>query len=138
MTVVYCPRTPKTAIAPKDAEHVDFKTLLEVSDFVSIHAPLTQETRGVFDAKAFAAMKSTAVFVNTGRGEIHDQAALADALRQGQLFSAGLDVTAPEPIEKNDPCCLCPTASCFLTLEARPFRAAMPWLTLPRRICFLV
>lgn len=103
MKVVYCSRTPKTAIAPKGAEHVDFKTLLEVSDFVSVHAPLTQETRGVFDAKAFGAMKSTAVFVNTGRGEIHDQAALADALRQGQLFSAGLDVTAPEPIEKNDP-----------------------------------
>ena len=103
MKVVYCSRTPKTAIAPKGAEHVDFKTLLEVSDFVSVHAPLTQETRGIFDAKAFAAMKSTAVFVNTGRGEIHDQVALADALQQGQLFSAGLDVTAPEPIEKNDP-----------------------------------
>ena len=103
MEVVYCSRESKDAIAPKGSKHVDFDTLLRVSDFISVHAPLTQETKGKFNAYAFSKMKPTAVFVNTGRGEIHNQADLAQALEKKHIFSAGLDVTSPEPIPQTDP-----------------------------------
>ena len=103
MEVVYCSRTPKDNIAPPGSRRVDFDSLLRVSDFVCVHAPLTQETFQKFNSDAFEKMKSTAVFVNTGRGEIHDQNALAKALRDGIIFSAGLDVTDPEPISMDDP-----------------------------------
>lgn len=103
MDVVYCSRTPKEHIAPTGAKRVDFNTLLSVSDFVSVHAPLTHETHERFNADAFNRMKSTSVFVNTGRGEIHNQSDLLDALQKKHIFSAGLDVTSPEPLSSNDP-----------------------------------
>ena len=103
MKVVYCSRHPKDDIAPEGAERVDFNTLLEVSDFVSVHTPLTEETRGRFNADAFKRMKSTAVFINTARGPIHDQEALHAALKTQQIFAAGLDVTQPEPMDVTDP-----------------------------------
>ena len=79
------------------AERVDLNALLERSDFVSVHANLTDGTRGMFGAEAFRRMKRTAVFVNTARGPLVDEAALADALHDGMIFAAGLDVTDPEP-----------------------------------------
>ena len=82
---------------------VDFETLLEVSDIVSVHCPLRPETRGLFNADAFKRMRQTAVFVNTARGEIHDQDALELALREGPIFAAGLDVTVPEPLQAPHP-----------------------------------
>ena len=104
MNIVYCARTPKPQYAAElGALRVDFDTLLEVSDFVSAHAPLTPETQGIFDAEAFEKMKSTAVFINTGRGGLHDQGALYQALKSGEIFSAGLDVTNPEPMGAHDP-----------------------------------
>ena len=103
MKVVYCSRHPKDDIAPEGAERVDFNTLLEVSDFVSVHTPLTEETRGRFNADAFKRMKPTAVFINTARGPIHDQEALHAALKTQQIFAAGLDVTQPEPMDVTDP-----------------------------------
>ena len=102
MEVVYCSRTPKDHMAPEGSRHVDFDTLLEVSDFICVHAPLTQNTFHQFGFDAFKRMKTTAVFVNTGRGEIHDQKALSKALKEGLIFSAGLDVTSPEPIASDD------------------------------------
>lgn len=71
--------------------------LLAESDVVSIHAPLTPRTRHLFGSAAFAAMKPTAVLVNTARGPIVDEVALAEALRTGQIFAAGLDVYEHEP-----------------------------------------
>ena len=103
MKVVYCSRHPKDHIAPPGAERVDFNTLLEVSDFVSVHTPLTEETQGRFNADAFKRMKPTAVFINTARGPIHDQGALHTALKTQQIFAAGLDVTQPEPMNATDP-----------------------------------
>ncbi len=85
------------------AKQVDFDTLLAESDFVSVHANLDDSTRGMFNAEAFRKMKSTAVFVNTARGPLVVQDALADALRSGEIFAAGLDVTDPEPPDANDP-----------------------------------
>jgi len=77
--------------------------LLPVADVVSVHIPLTDASRGVFDARRFAAMKRGAVFVNTARGGIVDQAALVAALDDGHLYGAGLDVTDPEPLPVGHP-----------------------------------
>jgi glyoxylate reductase len=76
----------------------DLHAALERADFVSIHTPLTPDTRHLVDADALARMKPTAILVNTARGPIVDQDALADALREGRLAGAGLDVTDPEPL----------------------------------------
>ncbi len=80
-----------------DVEAVSFDALLKQSDFISIHAPLTPETRGLFNAEAFAKMKPTAVVVNTSRGPIIDETALLEALNEGKIAGAGLDVLATEP-----------------------------------------
>jgi glyoxylate reductase len=85
------------------ARQVDFDTLLAQSDFVSVHTDLNESTRGMFNAAAFRKMKPTAVFVNTARGPVMNQGDLADALRNGVIFSAGLDVTDPEPPSMDDP-----------------------------------
>ncbi|CAM3652984.1 D-glycerate dehydrogenase [Kibdelosporangium persicum] len=76
---------------------VSFDSLVAESDVISIHAPLTPETRHLFDADTFRRMKPTAVLVNTARGPLVDEAALAKALRAGEIFAAGLDVFEREP-----------------------------------------
>jgi glyoxylate reductase len=85
------------------ARQVDLDTLLRESDFVSVHTDLNEQTRGLFNAQRFRQMKRTAVFINSARGPIMDQKALADALRSGTIFAAGLDVTDPEPPSPDDP-----------------------------------
>ncbi len=77
--------------------------LLSRSDFVSIHLPLTEGTRGLIGAEAFALMKPTAILINTARGAIVDKEALAQALHTGQIAGAALDVTVPEPLPADDP-----------------------------------
>jgi len=85
------------------AQFVDLDTLLSQSDFVSVHTDLNAATKGMFNAAAFAKMKRTAVFINSARGPIHNQKDLYEALKSGQIFAAGLDVTDPEPILMDDP-----------------------------------
>jgi glyoxylate reductase len=85
------------------AQQVDVDTLLQESDFVSVHTDLNETTSGMFNAAAFRKMKNTAVFINSARGPIHNQKDLHDALESGEIFAAGLDVTDPEPILLNDP-----------------------------------
>jgi glyoxylate reductase len=99
MRVLYTARSPKPdADREFKAMRVDLDTLLRESDYVSVHTDLNAETRGLFGADQFRKMKPTAVFVNTARGPVVDQPALAAALRQGTIFAAGLDVTEPEPL----------------------------------------
>jgi glyoxylate reductase len=81
----------------------DLQTLFEESDFVSIHAPLTPETHHLIDKAALQRMKPTAILINTARGEIVDQAALTQALHDGLIAGAALDVTVPEPLPADDP-----------------------------------
>ena len=81
-------------LAGRDA---DLDALLPQADVVSIHAPLTAETRHLIDARRLALMRPTAVLINTARGPVVDEAALAAALRDGTIAGAGLDVYEHEP-----------------------------------------
>jgi lactate dehydrogenase-like 2-hydroxyacid dehydrogenase len=85
------------------AAFLPLEKLLAQADFVSLHVNLTPETRGLMNAEKLGWMKPTAVLVNTSRGPVVDPAALAAALRDGQIFAAALDVTDPEPIPTDDP-----------------------------------
>ena len=78
-------------------EQVAFADLLKMSDYVSIHSPLTPETKGMFNADAFGQMKKGSYVVNTARGPIVDEAALAAAIDSGHLAGAALDVMTNEP-----------------------------------------
>jgi glyoxylate reductase len=99
MKVLYTARGPKAdADRALGASQVELDELLARSDFVSVHADLNPTTKGLFSTAQFAKMKRTAVFVNTSRGPLVDQTALAQALRSGTIFAAGLDVTDPEPL----------------------------------------
>ncbi len=98
MRVLYHSRSPKPeAEARLGAERRSFEDLLREADVISVHCALTDETRGLFGAEAFRAMKPTAILVNTARGPVVDEKALAAALRAGELFAAGLDVYEREP-----------------------------------------
>ena len=104
MKILYTSRSPHPELCDGfQAERVDFDHLLKNVDFLSVHAPLTAETHRIFDENAFAKMKSTAVFINTARGALCDQEALANALETNRIFGAGLDVTDPEPILRDSP-----------------------------------
>ena len=80
-----------------DARYADLDELLETADFVSVHTPLTEETRHLIGPEELEKMKPTAVLVNTSRGPVVDEGALADALADGRIFAAGLDVYEEEP-----------------------------------------
>ncbi len=86
-----------------DIELVDFDTLLARSDYLTIHCPLNDETRGLFDASVFAKMRPGSVLINTARGEIVDERDLIAALRNGPLTGAGLDVFEQEPPVRDNP-----------------------------------
>lgn len=85
------------------ARKVSFDELLEHSDVISVHANLSGETTGIFNAATFAKMKRSAIFINTARGAIHNEIDLRDALVDGIIWGAGLDVTHPEPMDKDNP-----------------------------------
>ncbi|MEX1172809.1 MAG: D-glycerate dehydrogenase [Chloroflexota bacterium] len=93
---------PASVTEPLGATYVSLDELLPRSDFVSLHVNLSDETRHLINAVTLARMKPTAVLVNTSRGPVVDQVALADALRDGVIWAAGLDVTDPEPIPMDD------------------------------------
>lgn len=86
-----------------DATYVSFEELLKQSDVLSVHTVLSEETKGVFNKKAFAQMKPTSIFINTARGPVHNEEDLIEALNKGTIWGAGLDVTNPEPMKSDNP-----------------------------------
>jgi glyoxylate reductase len=100
MRIITHSRSP---ISEDGVEQVDFDTLLAESDFVSLHTPLTPETRHLINRDALRKMKRTAILINTARGPIVDQEALYDALTDGTIAYAALDVTDPEPMKPDHP-----------------------------------
>ncbi len=106
MKILYYSRTRKTPDEELKLglEYVDrMAELLSRSDFISLHVPLTKETRHLIGAQEFAMMKPTAIFINGSRGPVVDQRALYEALKNRKILSAALDVTEVEPIPLNDP-----------------------------------
>ena len=95
--IAYDPYLPKDVFTKAGVEQVDFSTLLQRSDYISVHSPLTPETKGLFNADAFKQMKKGSYIVNTARGPVIDEQALADAIDSGHLAGAGLDVMTTEP-----------------------------------------
>lgn len=106
------------------ARYVDFDTLLRESDVLSVHSALTPETKGLFNKQVFAKMKSTAVFINTSRGGVHNETDLIEALQNNIIWGAGLDVTNPEPMQADNPLLSMPSVAVLphigsATVEAR-------------------
>jgi len=99
----YDPYLSALELQQKGAEKVDFDQLLREADFISLHAPLTSETQRMFGLKEFRKMKSTAVIINTARGALIDEQALYQALVEGSIAGAGLDVCEPEPPAQDNP-----------------------------------
>lgn len=97
------PYADPAAMRAAGAEPVPVDELLAASDYVSIHAPLTPETRGIIDGRRLAAMKPAAIIINTARGGIIDEDALAGALRAGRIGYAALDVFETEPLAAGSP-----------------------------------
>lgn len=111
---------------------VELDTLLRTADAVTVHVPLTTHTRHLIDAESLSLMKPTAVLVNTARGGLVDEAALAAALREGRILGAGLDVLSQEPPPADHP--LLELSNVVLT----PHTAGPTWQSFPRRFanCF--
>lgn len=97
--ILYSGPNPKPDVAePLGAEYVDMDTLLAESDFISIHSPYNEATHHMFSTDAFEKMKPNAILINTSRGGTVDQEALYQALVDGKIAAAGLDVTTPESL----------------------------------------
>jgi glycerate dehydrogenase len=112
MCVLVHTRTPDPAAGP-DVAFVGLDVLFSTADVISLHCPLTEATRGLVDTARLATMKPTAYLLNTGRGPLVDEAALAAALRNGRIAGAGLDVLAQEPPLANNPLLSAP--NCVIT-----------------------
>jgi len=98
MRVIYRSLSRKeTAEKEYEAEFVEFDELLAMSDFISIHVPLTEKTKHMFTTQEFKKMKNTAILINTARGPVVDEAALVEAIKDGQIRGAALDVFEEEP-----------------------------------------
>jgi len=136
MKVIYTARTAKPETTKVlEAQFSNLDQLLAESDFVSIHVPLNENTRHLISDSQLERMKSSAVLVNTSRGEVVDQEALVRALQQNRIFAAGLDVCTPEPLPVEHPlhrlpnCLLLPHIG-SATIEARNMMAKRSALNL--------
>jgi glyoxylate reductase len=103
MRVIYYDPNETKSDPDIKATSVDFETLLKESDFISLHTPLTPDTRHLIDSEALSKMKPSVVLVNTSRGPVVDLDALYEALKFKRIFAAGLDVTEPEPLSADHP-----------------------------------
>jgi phosphogluconate 2-dehydrogenase len=104
MPVLYHSHSPKPAVEQRfNARYCDLDTLLQQADFICLTLPLTAETEGLIDARAFAQMRPESIFINIARGKVVDETALIEALRSGQIRGAGLDVFEHEPLNADSP-----------------------------------
>jgi glyoxylate reductase len=126
MRILFSDPTPAAPEPGVGATQVKLDTLLHEADFISLHTPLTDETRGLVNADTLGRMKSTAVLVNTSRGPVVDQPALYEALVSKRIFAAGLDVTVPEPLPVDHP--LLKLKNCLVV----PHIASASWRTRER------
>jgi D-3-phosphoglycerate dehydrogenase len=101
--LVFDPYAQPEAIRESGAEAAELETLLAESDYISLHAPLTPQTRHIINTETLGKMKPTAILVNTARGELIDEKALAAALAEGRIAGAGLDVFEKEPLGPDHP-----------------------------------
>jgi D-3-phosphoglycerate dehydrogenase len=101
--IAYDPYVLRPVVESRGVTPVDFETLLRESDFISVHTPLTSETRNMFGYEQFKKMKRTAYFINTARGGCVDQAGLIQALKEALIAGAGIDVTVDEPMAPENP-----------------------------------
>jgi phosphoglycerate dehydrogenase-like enzyme len=115
--VIYADRRERPNLG---IERHDLDDLLEASDVVSLHLPLTPETEGLIDQRALARMKPAAVLINTARGGLVEETALVEALTSGRLLAAGLDVLAEEPPSPDHP---------LLSLDNVVLTPHVAWLT---------
>lgn len=113
MRILVYSRTKKDLSGFKTAENVDLDTLLKNSDFITCHCPLTPETTGLINKKTLSAMKQTAVLINTSRGPVVDEQALADALNADKISGAAVDVLGAEPATSDNPLLL--AKNCIIT-----------------------
>ena len=126
MRIIFSDPSQVTPEPGVNAAQVDLDTLLREADFISLHVPLTDETRGLINADTLGRMKSTAVLVNTSRGPVVDQQALYEALFSKRIFAAALDVTVPEPLPVDHP--LLTLENCLIV----PHIASASWRTRER------
>jgi glycerate dehydrogenase len=112
MDVLIATRTPPTNLPPW-SKVVDLDELFRASDVVSLHCPLTEETRHLVNAERLTLMKPTAYLINTGRGDLVDETALAAALNSGRIAGAGVDVLSAEPNDSGNP--LVGARNCYIT-----------------------
>jgi glyoxylate reductase len=104
MNIIYTNRKPNNeAEKLLQAKKVSFDDLLQQSDVISVHCALSDETKEIFNKAAFTKMKSTSIFINTSRGPVHNEDDLLEALKAEMIWGAGLDVTNPEPMKKDNP-----------------------------------
>jgi glyoxylate reductase len=103
MKIIYHNRKPNPKADEINAEYADFPDMLKKSDIISLHCALTEETKGIFNKSAFSQMKTSSIFINTARGQVHNETDLIEALKTGIIWGAGLDVTNPEPMHPDNP-----------------------------------
>ena len=106
--IVHDPFLSDEAVLEAGVEKVALSELFSMADVVSLHAPLTPETHHILDGDALAKMKPTSIVVNVSRGGLVDEYALAEALEQGRIFGAGIDVFEKEPLRSENPLALAP------------------------------
>lgn len=123
MKIIYHNRSEKLGV-PKEFQRKELETVFRESDFVSVNCPLTAENQGFIDRRLLAMMKSTAFLVNTARGPLINEQDLAEALNNGTIAGAGLDVLAVEPAKEGNP--LIEAKNCFITPH-------IAWATLEAR-----
>jgi glycerate dehydrogenase len=113
LVLAYSSKSPKVLREMGIEKAESYEQLFRQADVLSLHCPLTEETRYLVNAERLSLMKPTAILINTGRGPLVDEAALAQALNEGRIMAAGVDVLEEEPPRKGSP--LIGAQNCFIT-----------------------